>query len=379
MRVTIISTDFPPRTNLRWVQLISCLSRNIDIKAITLRIHKPSIEKVEVMSLIPKGFSKVKGKIPITMLIYSFLMLYSSLNRSSDIIWILHYNPLFVRIVEFICRLLDKPVVLDLDDPISPLSVEQYEEVYGRWSPYKLPYLWLPRHLAQIFEASYIRTKNLHLVVTSPLIKRFFFRLGLSESRIHLIPTGVDLKKFKMTPLPEEPVIIYSGTTVRRRITLLAKAMEYVWLRIPEAQLIINGPINNLLRQLHAKNREKVILTGFVPHDTLPAWISKARVCTYPDVVSLGGRFIEKFIEYMALGRPIVSTNVVESWLIKASNAGLITERNPEAFANAILRLLEDDDLARKLSKNARTFAEKFPLEKTCKMYLRLFHSICSR
>jgi len=358
--------------------LISCLSRNIDIRAITLRIHDPCIKKVEVISLLPKGFFKVKGKIPIMMLIYSFLMLYSSLKRS-DIIWILHYNPLFVRIVEFICRLLDKPIVLDLDDPISPLSVEQYEEVYGKWSPYKLPYLWLPRHLAQIFEASYTHTKNLHLVVTSPLIKWFFLRLGFSESRIHLIPTGVDLKKFKMTPLPEEPVVIYSGTTVPRRITLLVKAMEYVWLRIPEAQLIINGPISDLLREFYVKNCEKVTLTGFIPHDELPTWMSRARVCTYPDVVSLGGRFIEKFIEYMALGRPIVSTNVVESWLIRASNAGLITERNPEAFANAILRLLEDDDLARNLSKNARAFAEKFPLEKTCKMYLHLFYSICSK
>ncbi|MEM2011674.1 MAG: glycosyltransferase, partial [Nitrososphaerota archaeon] len=62
---------------------------------------------------------------------------------------------------------------------------------------------------------------------------------------------------------------------------------------------------------------------------------------------SLGGRLSFKLLEYMAAGRPVVATDVDESFPIKESGAGIITPINAKAMDEAVIRLLEDEELSR--------------------------------
>jgi glycosyltransferase involved in cell wall biosynthesis len=70
-------------------------------------------------------------------------------------------------------------------------------------------------------------------------------------------------------------------------------------------------------------------------------------------------------IEAMALGMPIISTNVGGiPFLIDDQKNGLLVEPNSkEAMLKAIETLLKDEKLAQKLSQNARTKAETFDWE----------------
>ena len=70
-------------------------------------------------------------------------------------------------------------------------------------------------------------------------------------------------------------------------------------------------------------------------------------------------------IEAMALGFPIISTNVGGiPYLLKDQETGLLVPpKNKSAMVDAITALLENQNLAEKLSHNARNQAEKFDWE----------------
>jgi glycosyltransferase involved in cell wall biosynthesis len=53
----------------------------------------------------------------------------------------------------------------------------------------------------------------------------------------------------------------------------------------------------------------------------------------------------------MTSGRPVVATNVDESFPLKEFGAGVVTEIDAEAMAEAVIRLLDDDRLAEELAR----------------------------
>jgi glycosyltransferase involved in cell wall biosynthesis len=87
-------------------------------------------------------------------------------------------------------------------------------------------------------------------------------------------------------------------------------------------------------------------------------------------------------LEAAAMGKPIVATDIdgVREVIQDGETGLLVPPANPEKLAEAILRLLQDKDLARKLGENAKaTIPASFPLskmiEETEQLYLRLFQA----
>ena len=79
-------------------------------------------------------------------------------------------------------------------------------------------------------------------------------------------------------------------------------------------------------------------------------------------------------IEAMALGLPVVSTNVGGiPYLIDDGETGLLVERdNAEEMSAAICRLIENPALAAKISTNARIKAEEFDVGKVMEQWKNL-------
>ena len=81
-------------------------------------------------------------------------------------------------------------------------------------------------------------------------------------------------------------------------------------------------------------------------------------------------------MEAMALGMPVVSTNVGGlPFLIENNlNGLLIPPNNPGAFVNAIEAICSNDVMARELAKNARLQTEGFDWEKVKQRWIKLLN-----
>jgi glycosyltransferase involved in cell wall biosynthesis len=143
------------------------------------------------------------------------------------------------------------------------------------------------------------------------------------------------------------------------------------------ARFLLIGDIPSSVRdRLQRIAGNRVEMPGFVEHDRLPQFLQKARVCILPQDRSLGGRLSFKLLEYMASGRPVVATNVDESFPLKESGAGIVTEIDAEAMAEAVIRLLDDDRLAEELAKKGMEYTRKYDWNKMVEDYIRLFYQV---
>jgi glycosyltransferase involved in cell wall biosynthesis len=85
------------------------------------------------------------------------------------------------------------------------------------------------------------------------------------------------------------------------------------------------------------------------------------------------GDYLFKLLDYMTCGRPVVATNVDESFPLKESGAGIVTEINAEAMAEALIRLLDNDRLAEELARKGVEYARKYDWNKMVEDYVELF------
>jgi glycosyltransferase involved in cell wall biosynthesis len=275
----------------------------------------------------------------------------------ADVVWLFDTAtpilPLFLR----------APVVLDTDDPKVVLPNGELSRI--------------PK-LSVVKELRLLKNRKIRkIVVPTEMIRRKFVALGLDEDRVTVIPNGVDTSLFYPTPLPEEPVVLYYGTFQPHRARLLLEVIGVLARKRRDAKFLLIGNIPALMRdKLLRVAGNRVEMPGFVEHDSLPKFIQKARVCIFPQDKSLGGRLPAKLLDYMACGRPVVGTNVDESFPLKESGAGIVTEINAEAMAEAVIRLLDDDRLAEELARKGVEHARKYDWNKMVEDYVELFHQV---
>jgi glycosyltransferase involved in cell wall biosynthesis len=78
----------------------------------------------------------------------------------------------------------------------------------------------------------------------------------------------------------------------------------------------------------------------------------------------------------MTPGRPVVATNVNESFPLKEFGAGVVTEMDAEAMAKAVIRLLDDDRLTEELARKGVEYARKYDWNKMVEDYVELFYQV---
>jgi len=211
------------------------------------------------------------------------------------------------------------------------------------------------------------------------------------RSKIKVIPMGVDTKlfthknvKLKFKKYRDNKIILFVGRLNEQKgINYLIKAMPLVNKKIRNARLLVIGEgeyKKELQKIADFLSLNNVDFLGSVAHKKLADYYSLADVFVLPAVTSSIGTEGQGLVllEAMSCGTCVVGTETGGiKFLIKNNENGLlIRERNENDLAESIIKLLSDDKLRQKLSKNGIKFVkENYSWDITVKKFDALYKS----
>jgi len=196
------------------------------------------------------------------------------------------------------------------------------------------------------------------------------------RSPSHVVPLGIDVDRFSSSgtsALSHEGSLI--GTVGRLvpqkdQRTLLA-AVPMVLEHVPDASFVIvgDGPLRDELEQL--ARGLPVTFTG--RRDDVPDLLASLDVFALP---SLFEGLCLAVLEAQAAGVPVVATPVggVRDTVVDGETGLLVPIGEPQALAAAIVRVLEDASLAKRLTAEARRrvrerYSERRMIDETLSFY----------
>lgn len=189
---------------------------------------------------------------------------------------------------------------------------------------------------------------------------------SISRSRVSVVSNGLELAHFmacRWTPEScdtARKVLIFTGNLAAYQgIELMLEAFALLRQRRNDVllRIVTNDdfrPYAPLARKLDIEKDIEIAGSDF---DALPGEIARASVAINPRL-SMDG-IPQKLLNYMAVGVPIVSFAGSARNLVDNENGLVIPDGSTVMFADALDRLLNDQELARKLGMAARSDARR--------------------
>ncbi len=183
-------------------------------------------------------------------------------------------------------------------------------------------------------------------------------RLG-GAGRVVVVPNGVDLDRFRPSPLPAAPRLLFSGTfnwepNIDGAVWLCRELFPRIRSRVPDATLVVVG------RDPDQRVRDLAGTPGAEFHFDVPSilpFVESARVALVPLRMGSGTRL--KALEALAAGRPVAGTTVGLEGLDLDDGKSAAIADDPDALADRVARLCQDDDHARQLVETGRRIVEE--------------------
>jgi phosphatidylinositol alpha-1,6-mannosyltransferase len=185
--------------------------------------------------------------------------------------------------------------------------------------------------------------------------------VGVSPDGVRLIPPGVELPADPQ-PLPcERPTVLTVARLADRYKghDVLVRALGMVRERVPQVQWVVigDGPLRSELEGLARAGgiSDAVRFLGSVSDEERNDWLRRATVFAMPSRLPGGGLAGEGFgiayLEAASYGKPVVAGNVggAVDAVLDGETGLLVDPTDAAAVADAIARLMLDDELARRL------------------------------
>lgn len=282
------------------------------------------------------------------------------------------YNLIYVKgdildglIATYIKRKYRIPLIFD-SEPLG--MVWEVYKIKSR-GPKFLPYL-----IAKIHDSitTYTMKKADLITPSSKWFGEMLTQKGISEHKLMPYPNGVDVALFlnkdgkdilEKYQLSDSQVITYIGTLDKaRNLSILIQAFSKVKKHKKKVKLLMvgegsdKGNLQALTRELEIE--EGVIFTGQVPGSEVPKYVAAADIGVSPvpplACYKIGSPL--KIFEYMGGGKPVIANEEIfdQKEVLEQSRGGILVPFTPEAFAEAMIELLNNPEKAAEMGQRGR-------------------------
>ncbi len=208
------------------------------------------------------------------------------------------------------------------------------------------------------------------ILVNTDYERDYLISKGIEKERISILGDGINPQDFNRSN-PQEfrrrydignaPVVLFVGRKEKGKgIDTLLNSMSIVWGKFPQAKLIVAGTrtsyskaIEKKVFSLDGKKRGNIILIDNFEDSEKSDLFASCDIFAMPSrVESLGIAYLEAW----ASGKPVIGCRIgAVASLIEQGKDGLLVEYgNQQELANAILELMGNEHLRRKLGENGK-------------------------
>lgn len=237
---------------------------------------------------------------------------------------------------------------------------------------------YLINPIVKILEKWIISPIDDTIIVVSEGVKRFLIKTcGIQEKKIKRVYYGINLGDIKIDKYKDirqkfgidrnAPLIGCIGRLIKQKgHQYLIQAAKMVMENFPEAKFLIVGKgrlekkLKKLVKSLSLES--SVIFTGF--REDIYSIIDKLNLMVMPSIWEGFGLVL---LEAMALGKPVVATNIggIPEIIEDGKSGILVKPKDSKGLARAIIKLLQDTTLNKKMQGIAQlSVKERFPLDK---------------
>ena len=190
------------------------------------------------------------------------------------------------------------------------------------------------------------------------------------DCRVIPLPMKLDLYK-PASPEERENVVVHIGTSPIKNPQISIEAVKILKRRGYEVKLVIIG------RPSDTPSNEIVEFRGLLPPISIPSILCRSKALLLPSTYEA---LPYVTLEAMARGTPpVVSTAVPEEVVIDGYNGLRVHSLHPRDYAAALERLLTDQELWLKLSRNGREFVKQFNYIEIANKYINLIKNLYGR
>jgi polysaccharide biosynthesis protein PslH len=375
MRILFVTPYVPSRIRVRPFNLIKSLSAVHEVSLVSLLCDEYEREMVRDVANycasvdllpLPKSQSYKNCLLALPTLIPLRVAYYKSPAFVERIKQVIHERNIevvhgeLIKVVPALRAVLAQaniPLLYDSVDCISWYLQQQYNSAR---SPLKKALVYSELKKMRRYERQSLAAFD-QVVITSGHDRDCLIALGEQPSHIKVVSNGVDIEYFTPPVSPREnDSLVFCAKldyypNSQAIVHFCREILPLIWESRPQVRLAIvgNNPPQSV-RDLSAD--ERIAVTGYVP-DIRP-YLGKASVALAPLQVAAGMQ--NKVLEALAMGSPVVATPGSCRSLQVKHEAHLLIAEGVRSYADAVLRLLENPQLAQDLGNAGRYYVEQY-------------------
>lgn len=373
MRILFVTPYVPSRIRVRPFHLIKSLSTKHEISLVSLLCDEYERELVQDIAKycasvdlipLPKWQAYVNCLMALPTLMPLRVAYYQSPAFADCIRRVIHDRNIdvvhgeLIKVVPTLRTMLAQERIPFLFDSVDCISSYLQQQLKSARNPLKKAFVYTELKKMRRYERRSL-LEFAQVAITSAHDRDFLVALEERLKHIQVVPNGVDTEYFTPpTSQREKDSLVFCAKmdyypNSQAIISFCREVLPLIWKHRPQVHLTIVG--NNpppAVRNLGAD--ERITVTGYVPDIRL--YLGKASIALAPLQVAAGMQ--NKVLEALAMGTPMVATPGSCRSLQVKNGVDLLVAERAQDYADAVLKLLDNPQLALSLGSSGRRYVE---------------------